>query len=89
MPEKNSGENNQAEQKQFTGAELYQQKCIACHGSDGNLGISGAKKIPESILTLDERIQLISNGKNTMPAFKGQLSDEEIKKVAEYTVTLK
>jgi cytochrome c6 len=82
-------EDQHSEKKVLSGAELYAEKCTACHGSDGNMGIGGAKKIPASTLTLDERITLISNGKSTMPAFKTQLSDEEIKALAEYTFTLK
>lgn len=73
----------------LTGAELYSQKCTACHGEDGNLGVAGAKKIPESVMSLEERQNIITNGKTTMPAFKDQLSSEEIKKVAEFTLTLK
>ncbi len=62
------------EKKVYSGGELYSQKCTACHGSDGNLGIGGAKKISESTLSQEEREELISNGKKTMPAFKEQLS---------------
>ena len=77
------------EKKVYSGGELYSQKCTACHGSDGNLGVGGAKKISESTLTQEEREELIANGKKTMPAFKEQLSSEEIKALAEYTFTLK
>jgi len=70
-------------------ADLYAQKCMTCHGADGTKGFGGAKSIPASQLTLQERIDLITHGKNTMPAFKGQLTDDEIKAVAEYSLTLK
>lgn len=73
----------------MSGEELYSNKCTACHGDDGNLGIGGAKKISESTLSQVEREELISNGKKTMPAFKDQISSEEIKKIAEYTFTLR
>jgi len=69
----------------LSGGELYSQKCTDC----GNLGIGGAKKISESTLSQVEREELISNGKKTMPAFKDQISSEEIKKIAEYTLTMK
>ena len=72
-----------------SGEELYAQKCTACHGDDGNLGVAGAKKIPASAMTQQERENIITNGKGTMPAFKDQISSEEIKKIAEYTLTLK
>jgi cytochrome c6 len=71
------------------GADIYAGKCSACHGSDGNMGIGGAKKLPESVLSQEEREQIISGGKKTMPAFKDQLSVDDIKAVAAYTLTLK
>ncbi len=74
---------------QQSGTDIYTNKCVACHGADGNMGIAGAKKLPESVLTQEEREQIISNGKGTMPAFKEQLSPVDIKAVAEYTLTLK
>lgn len=72
-----------------TGAEIYSSKCTACHGVDGNMGIAGAKKLPESVLTQEEREQVITNGKGTMPAFKDKLDPAAVKAVAEYTLTLK
>lgn len=89
LPEKNPEGYKQEEQPVYSGAELYNKKCTACHGSDGNLGVAGAKKLPQSVLSQEERESIIKNGKGTMSAFKDQLSDEEIKKVAEYTLTLK
>ena len=73
----------------LTGQESYVKNCSACHGNDGNMGLAGAKRLPESALTQQEREKIISNGKNNMPAFKDKLNPEEIKKVAEYTFTLK
>jgi mono/diheme cytochrome c family protein len=73
----------------MSGEDNYKKFCIACHGSDGNLGISGAKSIPNSALSQQDREVIITNGKGTMPAFKEKLSTEEIKRLAEYTLTLK
>lgn len=73
---------------QLTGKENFNNHCIACHGSDGNMGVAGAKKLPTSVLTQQEREDIISAGKGNMPAFKDKLSIEEINKVAEYTLTL-
>lgn len=71
------------------GADVYKKYCLLCHGADGKLGISGAKDITASQLTLAERITLIREGKNTMTPFKGVLSEEQIKAAAEYSMTLK
>jgi len=87
-----AADNNNKETPQTTeksGSEIYSSKCTACHGADGNMGIAGAKKLPESTLGLEEREAIITNGKGTMPAFKNQLDAASIKVVAEYTLTLK
>lgn len=71
------------------GSLIYKKYCNLCHGVDGKLGINGSKDITASILTKEERIILITHGKNTMTPFGGILSKEEIEAVAEYTFTLK
>jgi mono/diheme cytochrome c family protein len=62
--------------------------CIACHGADGKLGINGARDFAESDLKLEERIEVITNGRGMMMAFKGVLKPEQIKAAAEYTIHL-
>lgn len=71
------------------GQEIYQSKCVNCHGADGKLMLSGAKDLSVSQLTLDQKIALITNGKNAMKAYNNQLSVEQIAAVASYTETLK
>ena len=71
------------------GAAIYKKYCVLCHGADGKLGLNGSKDITASAFTLEERMVLIQNGKNTMTPFKDILTPEEIKAVAEYTMTLK
>lgn len=88
--EKNNNYRNQNGKTKVTGETNYQKYCVACHGSDGNLSVAGAKNLPGSILTQPEREQIIRNGKGSMPAFSvDKMSDEEVKTVAEYTLTLK
>lgn len=70
------------------GEAIYKKYCTVCHGTDGKLGLNGSKDITVSKLTEAERIEQITNGKNTMTPFKGILSTEEIKAVAAYTMTL-
>lgn len=71
------------------GASVYRSKCQPCHGADGAQGIGGAKDLGASVLSLDEKILVITNGRGVMPGYKSTLSTEEIKAVAEYTATLK
>ena len=72
-----------------SGFEVYQAKCGLCHGNDGKLGISGAKDLSQSRLSLDERLLLIRKGKGSMPGFSSLLSEAEIEAVAKYVETLR
>ena len=71
------------------GGAVYKQYCVLCHGADGKMGTNGAKDLTQSAFSLEERIEMIKNGKGLMTPFKEILSDDEIKAVAEYTFTLK
>jgi mono/diheme cytochrome c family protein len=71
------------------GPKIFRQNCVVCHGADGKLQLNGAKDLSISVLPLEERINQVTNGKNLMTPFKGILSPEEIKAVAEYTLSLK
>lgn len=71
------------------GAQIYKNLCVACHGLYGDMGASGAFNLQTSALNLEERIAVITNGRNTMTPFGSMLKEEEIKAVAEYTLTLK
>ncbi|MFT4761544.1 MAG: mono/diheme cytochrome c family protein [Paraglaciecola sp.] len=75
--------------KKVDGKKVYKTYCVTCHGLYGDMGASGAKNLIESVLSLDERIEIITNGKGLMTPFKDLLNAEKIKAVAEYTMTLK
>ena len=72
------------------GARIYKTRCVACHGSKGNMGANGAANLQQSRIPLNERIATITHGRmdKGMNAFKGILDPAEIKAVAEYTITL-
>jgi len=81
---------------QTSGADTYKAKCQMCHGADG-LGATPAGKsmkaipfnIPEIVAKSDaDLIAATTNGKGKMPAYKGKLSDAEIKGVIAYIHTL-
>lgn len=71
------------------GMAVFRQKCVTCHGSDGTLGLNGAKDLRQSTLSLEERVNIITNGKKLMTPFSTVLSPEEIQAVAEYTQSFK
>jgi len=68
---------------------LFSTHCTKCHGSKGNLGISGAADLTKSILTNQEAINIITKGKGNMPSFREILSTEDIEKLATYVGRLK
>lgn len=74
--------------QQPDGAKIFKQYCVTCHGLYGDMGASGAANLKSSALSLDERVKVITNGRNTMASFKSLLNEEKIKAVAEYTMTL-
>ncbi len=85
-----------AEQKEESGIidginakQIFKQSCAVCHGTDGKLGANGSKDLTQSVLTIEEKVTMISKGKGLMIAFEAVLKPEEIKAVAQYTEQLK
>ena len=68
------------------GAEVFAQSCASCHGSRGEGGRGPAIGDGRAAdrLTADEMIALITDGGDTMPAFGGELTDEQIAQVVAY-----
>jgi cytochrome c6 len=74
------------------GADTYKAKCQSCHGAQGtpNPGIAkamGVKPANDPSVTSISEAQMIAdttNGKEKMPAFKGKLTDEQIKDSVDY-----
>jgi len=74
--------------KKIDGERVYKQYCVTCHGLYGDMGAAGALDLSTSQLSMDERVHVITNGRNAMTPFKSLLSEEKIKAVAEYTLKL-
>jgi cytochrome c6 len=79
------------------GAATFKAKCAMCHGPDGagqtamgknmklrDLGSAEVQKATDA-----EWTKLITDGKAKMPAYKGKLTDAEIKAVVTFMRTLK
>ncbi|MEZ4960362.1 MAG: cytochrome c [Saprospiraceae bacterium] len=71
------------------GEKIYKTYCVTCHGIAGDMGASGAFNLQTSVLPLEERINVITNGRKAMTPFKDLLSEEKIKAVAEYVEKLR
>jgi len=77
---------------QSSGETVYKTKCQSCHGAQGtpNPGIAKAMGVKPagdpSVKSLSEAqmITEATNGKGKMPAFKGKLTDAQIKDAVTY-----
>jgi len=77
---------------QSSGEATYKAKCQSCHGAEGvpNPGIAKAMGVKPasdpSVKSLSEAqmIAVTTDGKGKMPAYKGKLSDAEIKASVDY-----
>ena len=75
--------------KEVSGKNTFLTYCITCHGANGKLGLNGAKDLTKSVLDIDQRTSIITNGRGGMASYKNVLSAQEIKEVAKYTTALK
>lgn len=80
--------NINAEVPESPGQQVYEQKCMACHGADGTAGIGNAANLSRSKLDSLSVALLIKEGKNKMPSFKDQLDTAEIAHLVHYVTTL-
>ncbi|MGB7267190.1 MAG: cytochrome c [Terracidiphilus sp.] len=77
---------------QSSGEATYKAKCQSCHGAEGtpNPGIAkmmGVKPVSDPSVkghSAAEMIAITNTGKAKMPAFKGKLTDAQIKDSVDY-----
>jgi mono/diheme cytochrome c family protein len=74
------------------GAATFKAKCAICHGADG----AGTTPVGKSMKIRDlgsadvqaqtdaQLSAIVTNGKNKMPAYKGKLTDDQIKGLIAY-----
>lgn len=80
---------------QNEGAATYKAKCAGCHSADGSgsgpagkamhlrdLGSADVQKQTDA-----ELIAITTNGKGSMPGYKGKLTDDQIKQVVAFMRT--
>ncbi len=70
------------------GRDVWARNCASCHGSSGSGGV-GPKLNEGAVLqtfpNIKDQIDLIANGKGTMPSYTGRLTGEEMQAVARYS----
>ena len=76
------------------GAAVYKSKCVTCHGPDGagtavgkSLKVADLRSAAVQSRSDAELIQIISDGKDNMPGFKGTITDDEITAVLAHVRT--
>ena len=81
---------------QNSGADTYKAKCQMCHAADGSGSTPAGKSMkavpfnsPDIVKASDaDLIADTTNGRGKMPAYKGKLTDDQIKEVVAYIRTL-
>lgn len=79
-----------------SGEATFKSKCAMCHGADGlatspmakAMSVPSVKSEMFMKLSESEMVTATTNGKGKMPAYKGKLSDAEIKDVVAYMRSL-
>ncbi len=80
---------NISESKSYE-ASIFRQNCAVCHGQEANGKEIDGKLIPSlrygdaAKKSKEEIYQQIKEGKLPMPAFKNQLTEDEIKKMVRF-----
>ena len=77
-------------------ANVYKTKCQGCHGADGKASAIGKKLGAKDFSDPDvakmseaDLIKTTTDGKNKMPAYKGKLTEDQIKSLAKYIKDMK
>jgi mono/diheme cytochrome c family protein len=73
-------------------ASIFNSKCAMCHAADGSGNTPAGKATkardfasPDVQSQTDAQLsEIITNGKNKMPAYKGKLTDDQIKGLVAY-----
>jgi len=79
-----------------SGQDTYKAKCAMCHGATGlaDSGAGKAMKVKPATdpdvkgMSEEKMIDAVTNGMGKMQAFKGKLTDDQIKDAVEYFRTL-
>jgi len=68
-----------------SGALLFEQACVVCHGSDGKGGHGGGAPL-DGVGDLAAAVATVTGGRNNMPAFGPVFTPEQIRDVSAYVV---
>jgi cytochrome c oxidase subunit 2 len=69
------------------GRDIFRSRCAVCHGRDGGGGVGPALadgRVVERYPDIDDHVAIVREGRNAMPAWKDELTAEEIEAVVRY-----
>jgi mono/diheme cytochrome c family protein len=73
---------------EVSGQEVYADHCARCHGAEGEGGrgptLAGGAVV-EEYPEVEDQLDVVREGRGTMPAFGRRLSAEELRAVVDYT----
>ena len=70
--------------EEINAEKIYKKRCKWCHGPDGSKTKRGVASLALSQLSVEEKTDIIANGKGTMPPFGMVLSESEVEAVANF-----
>ena len=71
------------------GKELFRQKCMACHGVNGDARNNNAADLTMTRLDSLGIAYTVLNGRGTMPPFRGAIADSDLAHIIAYVRTLR
>ncbi len=71
------------------GREIFETRCIACHGQNGNACNDNAANLQMSVLDSLGMTQTIKNGRGAMPMFKDVIADTDMAHLVVYVKSLR
>jgi mono/diheme cytochrome c family protein len=85
-----STENNPHQITAVEPTQLFLQHCEACHGMNGDKGVSNAANLKQSIMIDMQIKKIIQDGSASgMPSFRDKLTEPEILALIEYVKILR
>ena len=85
----NTGNTEPVMAKTDRGREIFETRCMACHGQNGNLRKDNSANLQLTRLDSIGIVQTIKNGKGVMPMFKDVIADSDIGHLAVYVKSLR
>ncbi|HLQ71655.1 MAG TPA: cytochrome c [Bacillota bacterium] len=80
----NNGNDNGGGETTADGQEIFSENCMSCHGEAGEGASGPALQGDDFAADLDSVIDQVKEGGSGMPAFEGDLSEDEIEAVSKY-----